>query len=86
MQAGQICDSSVPAVYRHSYTSAEHAKPSEALQASTSGSHLAFTLSQVVVVVVEDVMVVVVVVAVVVDVVVIVVVVVVDVVVTGTEK
>lgn len=59
VQAGQICDSSVPAVYRHLYSSAEHTKPSDALQASASGSHSTFTRSQVVVVVVEEVIVVV---------------------------
>ena len=75
VQAGQICDSSVAAAYRHSYTSAAHAKPSEPAHASASGSHLAFTPSQVVVVavvvvaVVVVVVVTVVVVAVVVDVV-----------------
>lgn len=75
MQAGQICDSSVAAAYRHSYTSAAHAKPSDPAHASASGSHLAFTPSQVVVVavVVVDVVVVAVVVVdvVVVDVVVV---------------
>ena len=91
VQAAQICDSSVAAAYRHSYTSAAHAKPSEPAHASASGSHLAFTPSQVVVVAVVVVAVVVVVVAVVVvavvvDVVVTVVVVVVVVVVTGAER
>ena len=52
---GQRWDPSGTAAYRHSYTSTEHAKPSEPAHASASGSHLAFTLSQVVVVVADKV-------------------------------